>query len=841
MKELSKGTQRGFFIVLWAMFIIPVIIVTVIFYRIANHQLGEIPDFDELENPKSSLASQIYSADGVLLGKFYKENRTTENRFAPIPPNVKGALLATEDVRFYDHAGIDLTALLRVAKGLIFGGSTSGGSTVTQQLAKNLYKLRGEDVNIRNRKTSEKIIIKLQEWVTAVLLEKRYCKEEIMSMYLNTVTYGHNTFGIEAAAKTFFDKKPVDLKLDEAAVLVGVLQAPSRYSPKSNPQRSKTRRNVVLSQIEKYQPKIMDIINNDSKSEDSRYTMRSHAELEEMRAKDIVLHFRMDTHTEGYAPYFREFLRLFLSAKKPDRANYAEWQGDVYHEDSLLWETNPLYGWCNKNKKITGEYYNIYNDGLSIYTTIDSRMQKYAEDAMTEHMGKGFKVGTFTYDALQTLFEKSELQKHKKMKFGGKEFDRPFSARISEAQTLQIINQAVKRSERWRVGKNVNKLDSATIIKQFLEPVPMTVFSWAHPEGVDTVMSPMDSILYYKKFLRCGMMSMEPQTGHVKAYVGGINYKYFQYDHVSLGRRQVGSTFKPFVYAGMFLNRHDITPEHKLANVEYSFDNPGGVPPVYTPRFSKSSKDGQMITLKTGLALSLNQISGWCMKSVSPTAVVALVHRMGVISPIENVPSICVGAVELKIREMVAAYCAFANHGQSTSPVFVTKIVDKNGNTVAEFNTVHKEAMNEIVAYKMVEMLRGVTHGGTATRLVSPGFFGLKGDIGGKTGTTNLCADGWFMGISPRLVSGVWAGGEDRSVQFSNGELGQGARMAMPVWGLYMKKISEDPVLSKIYPDVAKFEPPENYSDFENDERQSEGKMIDNAVDIDEFNDYIED
>ena len=289
----------------------------------------------------------------------------------------------------------------------------------------------------------------------------------------------------------------------------------------------------------------------------------------------------------------------------------------------------------------------------------------------------------------------------------------------------------------------------------------------------------------------------------------------------------------------MFLNRHDITPEHKLANVEYSFDNPGGVPPVYTPRFSKSSKDGEMISLRTGLALSLNQISGWCMKSVSPTAVVALVHRMGIISPIENVPSICVGACELKIREMVSAYCSFANKGQSTSPIFVTKIIDKNGNTVGEFRTVHKEAMNEIAAYKMVEMLRGVTHGGTASRLVYA--FGLKGDIGGKTGTTNLCADGWFMGISPLLVSGVWAGGEDRSVQFSNGELGQGARMAMPVWGLYMKKISEDPELSKRYPDAAQFAKPDNYSDYENNESQSEGKMIDNSVDIDEFNDYIED
>lgn len=833
--ELSEKTQRNFFVILWAAFIIPVIAAFVIFFMIATGHLGTIPDFEELENPKSSLASTVLSSDGKILGKFYKENRTTSNRFDPVPVNVKTALLATEDIRFYDHSGVDLTALGRVLKGFLGAGSTSGGSTITQQLAKNLYKLRGEDVNIRNRKITEKFVLKLQEWVTAVLLEERYCKDEIMNMYLNTVTYGHNTFGIEAASKTFFDKKPVDLKLEEAAVLVGVLQAPSRYSPKSHPEASKKRRNIVLGQIEKYQTDIRELV----KVQNPDYKLLSHAEIETLKASDIMLRFHAESHTEGGAPYFREFLRLFMTANKPERKNYASWQEDVYKEDSLMWETNELYGWCNKNKKTNGEPYNIYNDGLVIYTTIDSRLQDFAEEAVTMHMGKGFKVGTFSYDGLQPLFEKSEISKHKKITLNGHEFIRPFSARINAAQTASIINQAVKRSERWRVGKNAG-LDSVEIMKGFYQPTNMRVFSWAHPDGVDTVMMPMDSLLYYKRFLRCGMMSMEPGSGHVKAYVGGINYKYFQYDHVSLGRRQVGSTFKPFVYCGMFINRQEIKPDHQLANVEYSFDNPGGIPPVYTPRFSKSSRDGQMITLKTGLALSLNQISAWCMKSTSPKTIISMAHRMGIISPIEEVPAICVGAVELKIKEMVAAYCAFANKGQSTTPIFVTEIRDKNGNRVAQFGTTHKEAIPEVTAYKMVEMLRGVTHGGTAGRLVNGSIFGLKFDVGGKTGTTNLCADGWFMGITPGLVSGVWAGGEDRAVQFSNGELGQGSRMAMPVFGYYYKKIQEDPELSRIYSIDRKFDVPEGYSSYESEQESSEGKIIEHSVDIDEFNEYQE-
>ncbi|MBQ3688727.1 MAG: transglycosylase domain-containing protein [Bacteroidales bacterium] len=818
--ELSEKTKRNFFILLWAGFLIPVIAAFVILFMIGTDNLGYVPDFEELENPKSSLASQIISADRVLLGKFYKENRTTENRFNNIPDNIKAALLATEDVRFYEHYGIDLQSLFRVAKGLVTRNTSSGGgSTISQQLAKNLYNMRDHK---RPKGLMGKIVMKLQEWVTAVKLERRYCKEEIMSMYLNTVGFGHNAFGIEAAAKTFFDTKPEKLKLEEASVLVGLLKAPTKYSPKSNPKNSKNRRNTVLSQIEKYQTDLKKVVEN--------YKMLSHSEFESLKATDIVLHFSQDTHVEGLAPYFREFLRTTMTAKKPERSKYASWQEDIYKEDSTMWANNPLYGWCNKNLKANGENYDIYNDGLKIYVTIDSRMQKYAEEAVKEHMGTGYMLGNQKQEGLQSVFERLEIQKHKN--------NRPFSTRISEAQIKQIMNQSVKRTERWRVGSKVDKLDSVTIMKQFMTPTNMRVFTWQHPEGVDTVMTPWDSILYYKKFLRCGMMSMEPESGHVKAYVGGIDYHYFQYDHVSLGRRQVGSTFKPFVYAAMFLNHREIQPNHLVANVEYTIDNPGGIPPVYTPKFSQSSKDGQMIRLSVGLGLSLNQISAWCMKQTSPKTVLELVKKLGVISPIPEAPSICVGSAEVKLKEMVAAYCGFANNGFSTSPVFVTKIEDKNGNVVSTFQSVHEQAMEDIEAYKMVEMLRVVTHGGTASRATGSYGFGITADCGGKTGTTNLNADGWFMGITPRLVSGVWTGGEERSIQFSRGDWGQGSRLALPVWCLYMKKIYADPELSKDYPVELRFEIPEDYSKYvdESNATQNTGTNLESIIDSEEYN-----
>lgn len=818
--ELSDRTKRNFFILLWAGFLIPVIAAFVILFMIGTGHLGYIPDFEELENPKSSLASQIISSDGVVLGKFYKENRTTENQFQPIPTDLKAALLATEDVRFYQHSGIDLQSLFRVAKGLITGNTASGGgSTLSQQLAKNLYNMRDHE---RPHGLMGKIVMKLQEWVTAVKLERRYCKDEIMSMYLNTVEFGHNSFGIEAAAKTFFDCKPEKLKLEEASVLVGLLKAPTKYSPKSNPKNSKIRRNTVLFQIEKYQADVKDNIRD--------YTMRSHDEFNKLKENDIVLHFSQDTHVEGLAPYFREFLRTTMTAKKPEREKYASWQNDIYTEDSLMWATNPLYGWCNKNVKSNGENYNIYNDGLKIYVTIDSRMQKYAEEAVREHMGTGYTLGKSKEEGLQSVFERLEIKNHKN--------GRPFSARISEAQIKQIMNQSVKRTERWRVGSKVNKLDSVTIMKQFMTPTNMRVFTWKHPEGVDTVMTPWDSILYYKKFLRCGMMSMEPSTGYVRAYVGGIDYHYFQYDHVSLGRRQVGSTFKPYVYAAMFLNHREIQPDHLVANVPYTIDNPNGIPPVYTPKFSVSSRDGQMIKLSTGLGLSLNQISAWCMKQTSPRAVVELVRKMGIISPIPEAPSICVGSAEVKLKEMVAAYCTFANKGLSTSPVFVVRIEDKNGNLISTFQTTHTMAMEDIEAYKMVEMLRVVTHGGTASRACASYGFNITADCGGKTGTTNLNADGWFMGITPQLVSGVWTGGEERSIQFSRGDWGQGSRLALPVWGLYMKKIYDDPELSKIYRTDVKFEMPENYKQYvqQNSGNDSNNSSWQSSIDSNDFN-----
>ncbi|MCQ2975393.1 MAG: transglycosylase domain-containing protein [Bacteroidales bacterium] len=783
---LSEKLQKNIFRVLWAGFLIPVIFAVVMFTLIATEKIGYIPSFEELENPSSNLASEIISSDGVLLGKYYKENRTVIE-FQDVSPNVVNALLATEDVRFYDHVGIDLQALMRVFKGLVTSNSASGGgSTISQQLAKNLYNMRDHD---RPKGLIGKITMKLQEWVTAIRLERRYTKDEIMVMYLNTVGFGHNAFGIQSASKIFFGKNPNDLKLEEASVLVGLLKAPTKYSPKSNPKNSLRRRNTVLYQIEKYQ-KDLNKLNG--------FEMKTHEQFDSLRNTELVINYSQQTHIEGIATYFRETLRTMMTAKEPKRENYSKWQLETFKEDSTNWADNPLYGWCNKNQKPDGTPYNIYNDGLKIFVTIDSRMQKYAEQSVAEHMGLGYKdINGTKNDAVQTNFNKYELPRLK---------NPPYSWRLNNNQVKQIINTSVKRTERWREGIKAG-LDSAEIMKQFNTPTKMKVFSWA---GIkDTTMSPLDSIKYFQSFIRCGMMSMEPNTGYVKAYVGGINYQYFKYDQVSLGRRQVGSTFKPFVYTMAIM--HGISPCHKVANVPYTFDMPAGVnPPTYTPRFSQSSKDGEMITLKTGLALSLNQISAWALKQTSPEEVINLVRNLGITAPIDPVYSICVGAAEIKVKEMVAAYCGFANKGMYTSPIFVTRIEDKNGNQISEFKPRHREALDEITAYKMVEMLRGVVQGGTAGRLRRS--FGLTNDIGGKTGTTNNCADGWFMGITPQLVTGVWAGGEERSVQFTNGELGQGSRMALPAWGLYMKKVYDDPELSKIYSKDAKFEAPAGYN-----------------------------
>ena len=782
--EYSKGKKRTIMALLWAAFLIPTAAIVIVFWLIATERVGYIPPFEELENPKSNLASQIISSDGVLLGKYYKENRTQIN-FSELSPNVVNALLATEDVRFYDHYGIDLTALFRVAKGLATGHTSSGGgSTISQQLAKNLYNMRDHE---RPKGLFGKIVMKLQEWVTAVRLERRYTKDEIMMMYLNTVGFGHNAFGIESAAKIFFNKKTNDLKLEEAAVLVGLLKAPTKYSPKraNNEKNSVGRRNTVLSQIEKYQKDL---------NEKTGYKMLSHNQYDSLRQTKIKLDYSPETHVEGLATYFREFLRTFMTATKPDKSKYASFQMEIYKEDSTNWADNPLYGWCVKNPKPDGSPRNIYNDGLKIYVTIDSRMQKYAEEAIEEHIGLGYTALDRKHGSLQDLFESAELKNKKE----------PFSRRLSKEQIAQIMMQSVKRSERYRVAKKVKKLDSVAIMKEFKTPVEMTVFSWKSPtRNIDTVMTPWDSILYYKRFLRSAMMSMDPITGYVKAYVGGINYQHFKYDQVSLGRRQVGSTFKPFVYTIAMM--HGISPNHKVPNVEVTFDMPGMTPPTYTPKYSKSSKDGQIITLRTGLALSLNQISAWVMKQFNPQSVIDVVRKLGITAPIDPVPAICVGAAEVKLKEMVAAYCGFANKGMYSEPIFVTEIRDNTGNTITKFSQKHRQAFDEITAYKMIIMMQGVIDGGTAGRVRR--WFGIKGDVAGKTGTTNLNADGWFIGYTPRLVSGVWTGGEERSIQFTNGYYGQGSEMALPVWGLYMRKVYADKSLG--YDETQKFTAPQ--------------------------------
>lgn len=779
--EYSERKKKNIFRVLWAMFLTPVIFATILIILISNENVGYIPPFEELENPKSNLASEIISGDGVILGKYYKENRTIID-FKDLSPNVVNALLATEDIRFYDHSGIDMMALLRVAKGLVTGNTSSGGgSTISQQLAKNLYNMRD---HARPSGVIGKIIMKLQEWVTAIRLERRYTKDEIMIMYLNTVAFGHNAYGIESASKIFFNKAPQDLKIEEASVLVGLLKAPTKYSPKKNPKTSKARRNTVLSQIEKYQDKLHDI---------NGFVTMSDEEYEALKKQDIKLNYSEQSHNEGLATYFREYLRGVLTAEEPDRDNYADWQEELYKEDSTQWADNPLYGWCNKNTKPDGTPYNVYNDGLKIYVTINSKMQKYAEEAVAEHMGLGYTVNGKTYESLQSLFERVELKKKKS----------PFSWRLKKEQIDQIMIQSIKRSDRYRVAKKIKGLDSASIWREFKTPVEMSVFSWHG--NIDTVMTPWDSILYYKRFLRAGFMSMDPMTGFVKAYVGGINYQNFKYDHVSMGRRQVGSSFKPFVYTMAMM--HGIAPCHKVPNIPVVIDMPGMNPPTYTPKFSPSKLDGQMISLKTGLAMSLNQISAWVMKQFSPQNMVDICRKLGIQSPLEPVPSLCVGAAEVKVKEMVAAYCGFANKGMYTEPIFVTTIKDKNDNIIATFQPKRRQALDEVTAYKMIDMMEGVINYGTGNRLRR--WFGLKNRIAGKTGTTNLNADGWFMGITPKLVSGAWVGGEERNIQFTNGNYGQGAQMALPIWGLYMYKIYQDKSLG--FTGKETFEVPENY------------------------------
>ncbi|MBW6491190.1 MAG: transglycosylase domain-containing protein [Lentimicrobium sp.] len=755
--------------------------VVLLFTAISWGLLGFMPSFEELENPNSNLASEIISADQELLGKYYIENRSNIH-YAELSENLVNAIIATEDARFERHSGIDVRALFRVTFGILTGNNKGGGSTITQQLAKNLFPRK------LNRNYFETVFIKLKEWVVATKLERNYTKEEIIAMYFNTVEFGSNSFGIKSAAKTFFNKTPADLNIEESAMLVGMLKAPTWFSPVRNPERAIKRREVVLHQMRKY-----------------NYITEQQYDSVRIIPLDMS-DFRQQDHTSGSATYFREYLRGAMNAKKPNRKNYFDKK--IFAEDSLQWITNPIYGWIEKNLKPDGTKYNLYKDGLRIYTTINSRMQLHAEEAVAEHLGNDIQPAFF---------------KHWK----GREeapFDFP-RAQVKE-EAKKLMNASVKRSERYRKMKAAD-MPEDSIMMSFNTKVPMKIFTWQGER--DTVMTPWDSIRYCKFFLQAGLMSVEPHTGFVRAYVGGINYSHFQYDHVKMAKRQVGSTFKPFVYT-LAMQEGDLSPCSKVANIQYTIDLPEGG--RWEPRNSNDFKQGEMVTLKEALANSINWISAFLIKRYSPTAVIKIARKMGVLSPIDAVPSIALGATDLTLYEMTGAMNTFAAKGVYIEPLFVTRIEDKNGNVLARFMPRQEEAMSEETAFLMLELMKGVVESGTGVRLRYK--YGINYPVAGKTGTTQNNTDGWFMGLTPDLVTGVWVGGEDRSIRFRTITLGQGANMALPIWALYMRRVYAD---EKLKLSTGDFERPNSPLSVETNcaKFEAEQKNSDNRYQISDF------
>lgn len=746
--------------ILWIIYFSSFGLVALLFLAVTLGLLGPMPKFEDLENPRSNLATEIYSADQALLGKYFVENRSNVH-FEDLPPGLIHALIATEDARFTEHSGVDARSVMRVLFKTIIGRreSSGGGSTITQQLAKNLFPRE------KNPSAFTLFSTKLREWVTAVRLERNYTKQEIIAMYLNTVDFGSHSYGIKSAARTFFNKTPDSLNVQESALLVGILKAPTRYSPIRNPKNALGRREVVLGQMRDY-----------------KFITRQ--EFDSLKAIPIdMTNFRVQDHTAGMATYFREYLRSMLTAPEPEEENYRD--HDQYLADLAEWDHNPAYGWCHKNKKADGTSYNLYKDGLRIYTTINSRMQQYAEEAVIEHLG----------GELQNDFYRHWKGVRKA----------PFDWRLSEEQIDGLIMAGIKRSERYQNLVRAN-LPEETIKRIIRTPMPTRVFSWKGE--IDTVISPYDSVKYHKWFLLSGLMSMEPQTGYVRAYVGGIDFNYFKYDHVKTARRQVGSTFKPFVYT-VAMQEGEFSPCSRIPNVPVSFDLPTG--DIWEPRNSSDYKEGEMISLKEALANSVNYISAFLIKRYSPGPVIKIARKMGVKSDIPEVYSICLGTPDLSLYEMTGAFSAYANKGVFIEPIFITRIEDKHGNVLARFSPRSEEAMSEETAYIMLSLMQGVVESGTGARL--RGRYGLTAQIAGKTGTTDNNSDGWFMGVTPNLATGVWVGCEDRSVHFRSTALGQGANMSLPVWAIFMKKVYADPSLKVLQSD--KFEAPGvDMSDF---------------------------
>ena len=750
--------RKIFVYFLWTLLFVTVIGVAGAFYAIDKGWIGYMPPIEDLQNPINRFATQIYSADGKIIGtwNYNRENRVMVD-YSNLPKSLVQALIATEDARFYDHSGIDFIALARavIKRGLLGQKSAGGGSTITQQLAKQLYSEHAST-------TLERVLQKPIEWVIAVQLERNYTKDEIITMYLNYFDFLHNAVGIKTASDVYFSKEPKDLTVTEAATLVGLCKNPSYFNPVRNPERSRERRNVVLQQMVK-----------------EGYL--SEADYEKYAVQPMELKFHTADHKEGLAVYLREFLRRYMTAKKPDRSLYPAWNMVSYFNDSINWESDPLYGWCNKNKKRNGDAYNIYTDGLKVYTTIDSRMQAYAEDAVFQHVAK----------YLQPAF----ATENKKKK------NAPFTAHLSPDQVQSILNRNMRQSDRYRALRESGASEEE-IRRSFHTPVRMSVFTYHG--SVDTTMTPIDSIKYYKSFLRSGFVSVCPQNGHVKAYVGGLNYEHFAYDMVMEGRRQVGSTIKPYLYSLAMEN--GFSPCDLAPNVQQTYIVAGQ---PWTPRNSGKARYGEMVTLKWGLQQSNNWISAYIMSKLSPQAFVDLLHEYGIRNPeIHPSMSLCLGPCDISVGEMASAYTAFVNHGIRASLMFVTRIEDNEGNVVAQFQPRMNEVISEESAHKMLYMLQSVVDGGTAGRLRFR--YNLKGQLAGKTGTTNNNSDAWFMGLTPNLVNACWVGGDDRDIHFDSMAMGQGATMALPIFALYMQQIYKDSSLGYSVTDT--FNLPEGYN-----------------------------
>jgi penicillin-binding protein 1A len=775
---------RKVIIGLWILFGVGIVTATGLFLAISKGWIGYMPAVEELENPNYKFAAEIFTADYQLLGTWsVKQENRVYIGYKDLPEKLIHALVATEDVRFSDHSGIDFKAVFRaiIKTGILRQSESGGGSTISQQISKMLYSPSAES-------KLERILQKPIEWVIAVKLERYYTKEELLTMYLNKFDFLNNAVGIKTAAHTYFGCEPKELKDEEIAVLVGMCKNPSRFNPVRFNERSLRRRNVVLEQVRK-----------------AGYLSRK--ECDSLQRLPLTLNYHRVDHKEGLGTYIREYLRMVMTAKKPDpngNGYRASWQKQKFYEDSISWETDPLFGWCEKNKKKDGSNYNIYIDGLKIYTTIDSRMQKYAEEAIEEHLG-GY---------LQDRF------------FAEKKYSKtaPYSNMLSKEEVDEILNRSIRQTERYRTMK-VAGATEAEIQKAFDTPEEMSVFTWKGEK--DTIMSPLDSIKYYKHFLRTGFMSMDPVSGHVKAYVGGPNYSYFQYDMAMVGRRQVGSTIKPYLYTLAMEN--GFSPCDLVRNVEQTLVDEVGT--LWSPRNDSRNRYGEMVTLKWALANSNNWISAYLMSKLNPYALAQLLQNFGVRNKnIVPTVSLCLGPCEISVGEMVSAYTAFANKGIRVAPLFVTKIEDSDGNVISTFTSQIEEVISMSNSYKMLVMLRAVINEGTGNRVRR--LYGITADIAGKTGTTSRNADGWFMGMTPSLVSGCWVGGEERDIHFDRMSDGQGAAMALPIWSIYMNKVYEDKSLG--YSQDESFYFPEDYDPCGEDSSFSESSSH-TGVGLDDF------